>query len=168
MIVVTAEQDVSDLSELWLELQVPQERAERIRPGMRVAVSNAGRTMLGEVLLIGRVANEASQSVLVRARIDDEGGVLRAGQVLSARVLDYGVDGSGVLAVPSAAIVRTDGRAYVFGSHTGEVMAMPVEVLGEDGTRTYIRGDLGTGLRVAVGGAATLKSVWLSAQDQGE
>jgi membrane fusion protein, heavy metal efflux system len=159
---------IADLSELWLELQVPQERAERIRPGMRVAVSNAGRTMLGEVLLIGRVANEASQSVLVRARIDDEGGALRAGQVLSARVLDYGVDGSGVLAVPSAAIVRTDGRTYVFGSHTGEVMAMPVEVLGEDGTRTYIRGDLGTGLRVAVGGAATLKSVWLSAQDQGE
>lgn len=159
---------IADLSELWLELQVPQERAERIRPGMRVAVSTAGRRLLGEVSLVGRVANESSQSVLVRARIDDEGGVLRPGQVLSARVLEYGVDGSGVLAVPSAAIVRSDGRAYVFGSHAGDVTALPVEVLGEDGTRTYIRGDLGTGLRVAVGGAATLKSVWLSAQDEGE
>jgi membrane fusion protein, heavy metal efflux system len=159
---------IADLSVLWLEVQVPQERADRIRPGMRVAVSAGGRTILGEVSLVGRVADQASQAVVVRARIDDEDGVLRAGQVLSARIFEAGVDGSGALAVPSAAIVRTDGRAYVFGSQDGRLMVLPVEVLGEDGTRTYIRGDLAAGLRVAIGGIASLKSVWLSALDEGE
>ncbi|MGD8340999.1 MAG: efflux RND transporter periplasmic adaptor subunit [Gammaproteobacteria bacterium] len=159
---------VADLSELWLELRVPQERADRIRPGMRVAVSTADRRLLGEVSLIGRVTDAATQTVLVRARIEDEGGRLRAGQVLAARVLDASIVGSETLAVPSAAIVRSDDGIYVFGTRQGELMIFPVEVLGQDGTRTYIRGDFGTEVRVVIGGTASLKSVWLSAEDEGE
>jgi membrane fusion protein, heavy metal efflux system len=159
---------IADLSMLWLEVQVPQERADRIRPGMRVAASTGGRVIVGEVSLVGRVADRASQAVVVRAGIDDEDGMLRAGQVLSARIFETGIDGSGVLAVPSAAIVRTDGSTYVFGSRDGRLMVLPVEVLAEDGTRTYVRGDLADGVRIAIGGIASLKSVWLSRLDAGE
>jgi cobalt-zinc-cadmium efflux system membrane fusion protein len=159
---------VADLSALWLELRVPQERADRIRPGMRVAVSTAERRMVGQVALVGRVADEATQTILVRARIDDAAAELRAGQVLAARVLDDSAGGSGALAVPSAAIVRTDDGAHVFVSRSGDLTVVPVEVLGEDGTSTYIRANLGPEARVAIGGTASLKSVWLAAGEEGE
>ena len=159
---------IADLSELWLEMRVPQERATRIRPGMTVAVATAAGERFGTVSLIGRVTDDASQTVLVRALIGDADGILRAGQVLAARILDAAAEQNGSLAVPSAAIVRSDGRAHVFASDQGAVSVIPVEVLGEDGARTYIRGDLVSGVRVAVGGTASLKSVWLSAMDEGE
>jgi cobalt-zinc-cadmium efflux system membrane fusion protein len=160
---------IADLSELWLELRVPQERADRIRPGMRIAVATADRSLSGEVMMMGRVADEATQTVLVRGYIDDEGGVLRAGQVLSARILGDGLDGSGVIAVPNSAVIRNDGSAFVFGSRGGgQIAVLPVEVLGDDGTFTYARGDFDSKVRIAVEGAAALKSVWLSAGEEGE
>lgn len=159
---------IADLSELWLELRVPQERSGQIQPGMRIAVNAADRLLTGTVSMIGRVTDESSQTVMVRGRIDDGDNALRAGQVLSARILTSAGDESNVVAVPNAAIVRKDGQTHVFRVRDGGIAAVPVEVIGEDGTLTYINGDLGSADRTATGGVATLKYVWLAAEGEGE
>jgi cobalt-zinc-cadmium efflux system membrane fusion protein len=159
---------LADLSSLWLELHVPQEASDRIRPGMRVLASVAGRIIDGEISHIGRVADAASQTVLVRARVENEDLILRVGQFLAARVLALDVEGGNALAVPTAAIVRVDGEACVFGGRDGEIAALPVDILAEDGINTYVNGNLGSGVEVAVAGIAALKSVWVSAQVGGE
>jgi len=159
---------IADLSQLWLEIHVPQERADRIEAGMRVRASSPDRIVDAVVSSIGRVADAASQTVMVRAGLGNDDLALRVGQMLRASVLDSRIDGEAALVVPSAAIVRLDGTAWVFGNSEGEIAAIPVEILGEDGINTYIRGDFGSRLSVAVDGVAGLKSVWVASESQGE
>ena len=70
--------------------------------------------------------------------------------------------------MPSGAIVRVDDVAYVFGGSEDRLAALAVEIIAEDGISTYVRADLGAGVKVAVDGIAALKSVWLSNQAAGE
>jgi len=159
---------LADLSRLWLEVHVPQERAVAIEPGMRVVATSASRTFAAEVVQVGRVVDAASQTVVVRAGIDNTGLVLRAGQFIPARVLDTTSEGTAALAVPNAAIVRLDGDAFVFVAANADVSAWPIEIIAEDGINTYIRGSFDADTRIAVGGVAALKSVWMAAMDGGE
>jgi cobalt-zinc-cadmium efflux system membrane fusion protein len=159
---------VADLSELWLELHVPQERSERIKPGMRVVTTTADRIIEGEVLNIGRVADSSSQTVLVRAAIANEDLALRVGQYLPARILDANDQRDAALAVPTAAIVRVDGNTYVFGRRNDEIAALPVQIIAEDGTNTYIHSEFDAETEIAIAGVAVLKSVWVSAGEEGE
>lgn len=159
---------VADLSELWLELHVPQESSDRIEPGMRVVASIADRVIEGRVQLVGRVANAASQTILVRASVDNDDLRLRAGQFVTARVLGDSAPIGTVFAVPSSAIVRIDGTPYLFGESGGDIAPVAAEILGEDGVHTYVQGDFQPGFRVATSGVASLKSVWVSAQEEAE
>jgi membrane fusion protein, heavy metal efflux system len=159
---------LADLSELWLELHVPQERSARIEPGMRVIASREGRTIEGRVRLVGRIANAANQTVLVRASVDNDDLALRPGQFVTARVLGVSTDDGTALAVPTGAIVRINGVAHLFGQHGADMVAVPIVIFGEDGVHTYVQGDLAPGVPIAVSGVAALKSVLVSAEAEGE
>jgi len=158
---------VADLSRLWLEVHVPQERAARIVAGMRVTASTANRTLDADVTHVGQVLDGASQTVVVRADVDNHDQALRAGQFLPARILAVSNEPMSALAVPSAAIVRVDGDAFVFVRRNDEVGALLVEILGEDSASTYIRASLEPGVEVVVEGVAALKSVWVAGQAEG-
>lgn len=158
---------VADLSKLWLEVHVPQERAERIAPRMRVVASIAHRSLAADVTHVGRILDSSSQTVLVRASIDNADLALRPGQFLPARIFDVNNEKTSV-AVPSAAIVRIDGNTFVFGRRNDEVGAFAVEILGEDGTNAYVRASFDSRIEVVVAGVAALKSVWMAGQAQGE
>lgn len=159
---------VADLSKLWLEIRVPQEQAANVAPTMRVVAAAAAGGVDAEVTLVSSVVDESSQTVLVRASVQNARMTLRVGQLLPARIFDAPLDGRPVMAVPSSAIVRLDGRAYVFSHEGGRVAASAVEILAEDGLMTYLSAGLDAGRKVAVAGVAALKSAWLSAQDGGE
>jgi cobalt-zinc-cadmium efflux system membrane fusion protein len=159
---------VADLSRLWLQIRVPQEQAANVAPKMQVVAAAAGGAVDGEVRLVSSVVDESSQTVLVRASVENARMTLRVGQFLPARVFDAPRDGRPVVAVPSSAIVRVDGLAYVFCHDGGRVAAAAVEILAEDGLLTYLSAGLDAGREVAVAGVAALKSVWISAQDGGE
>jgi cobalt-zinc-cadmium efflux system membrane fusion protein len=157
---------VADLAELWLEIHVPQEQAQRVEPGMRVVGLAGGRQVEATVTHVGRVVDPASQTVMVRASFANESRVLRAGQFLTTRVLDAG-QGPSVLAVPTAAIVRVDDGAYVFVRQSDGIAPIAAEILADGGTRAYVRG-LESGMAIAVTGVAALKSVWMAGEAEGE
>jgi multidrug efflux pump subunit AcrA (membrane-fusion protein) len=156
---------VADLSELWLELRVPQESAARIVPGMLVAAESAGGTVNGTITTIGGVVDATTQTVLVRGVVNNARATLRAGQFLNARVLarPEGV----VYALPGAAVTRHEGESLVFVRSGGAVVAQRVGLVADDGERVYIARGLAPGAVVAVDGISALKSLWLSAADEG-
>jgi cobalt-zinc-cadmium efflux system membrane fusion protein len=156
---------LADLSELWLELRVPQESAARIVPGMLVAADSAGGTVNGTITTIGGVVDATTQTVLVRAVVDNARATLRAGQFLNAHVLAR-PEGA-VYALPGAAVTRHQGESLVFVRSGGEVKAQPVGVVADDGERVYISRGLSAGSVVAVDGISALKSLWLSAAEEG-
>jgi RND family efflux transporter MFP subunit len=68
---------IADLGELWLELNVSQERAARIVPGMLASAVAGGVAVNGTITTIGGVVDAVTQTVLVRAVVDNKGGMLR-------------------------------------------------------------------------------------------
>lgn len=155
---------IADLRELWLEVRVPQERAAQIEAGASVTVSVGGREISGPVTTVAGIVDAATQTVLVRARVDNVGGVLRAGQMLSARIHAQAPAG-GALALPAAAVSRSGADAVVFVRSGGNVVVRRVEVLAEDGARVVVSG-LPPEARVARTGVAALKGLWVAAEDE--
>ncbi|HVY67119.1 MAG TPA: efflux RND transporter periplasmic adaptor subunit, partial [Gammaproteobacteria bacterium] len=157
---------VADLSKLWLELRVPQESAAKVTPGMQVSVTSAGQTITGTVTTVGGVVDMATQTVLVRGAVENTAGVLRAGQVLTARVLARPAGGV-AYAVPAAAVTRNGSEAIVFLRRANGMVAQRIDVLADDGTRVYVAAGIAPDAVVAVGGVGALKALWLSAEREG-
>jgi RND family efflux transporter MFP subunit len=157
---------VADLRELWLIVRLPQESAARVKAGMRLAVTPAGgHEITGTVTAVGGVVDPATQTVLVRGTVANVGGTLRAGQFLTARIdAEAAAD---AFAVPVAAVTREGGDALVFVRAGGNVEVCRVEVIGDDGMRVYIAGNVDVAARIAVGGVSALKALWLSAAVEG-
>jgi cobalt-zinc-cadmium efflux system membrane fusion protein len=156
---------LADLSELWLELRVPQETAGHVEPGMLVTATSAGKTVSGTVTAVGGVVDATTQTVLVRAAVDNTGSVLRAGQFLNARVLAR-AEGA-IYALPGAAVTRHEGESLVFVRRGGELVAQPVRLVADDGERVYVASGLARDELVAVDGVSALKSLWLGAAEEG-
>ncbi len=121
---------LADLSELWLEARVPQQRADAVTTGMRLVVDVRGETIGGEIFQVGRTVDAATQTVLARARVDNPSADLRAGQVVPARVL-AGSGSAGTLAVPRSALARIDGETFVFARAPEGARAVSVTIVGE-------------------------------------
>jgi cobalt-zinc-cadmium efflux system membrane fusion protein len=157
---------VADLRELWLEARLPQERAAQVTLGMSIVVlppAHGERT--GTVTAVGGAVDAATQTVLVRAAIDNADGALRAGQVLTARLRASAA--SGVWAVPVAALTRQGNETLVFVRDGAEMLVRSVTVVGEDGARAYVDGGVDASRRIAVAGVSALKALWLTAADEG-
>jgi RND family efflux transporter MFP subunit len=157
---------IADLSKLWLELRVPQESAARVSPGMLVGVTVAGKQVSGAVMTVGGGVDSATQTVLVRAAVDNAQRVLRAGQFLTARLLERPAGGV-AYAVPAGAVTRNGGDVLVFVRSAKGVVAQRIEVLGDDGARVYVAGGIAADTVVAVDGISALKALWLSADREG-
>ena len=159
---------VADVTTLWLEVYVPQERAERIGAGMRVAVSARGQEIEATVTHVGQLVDRASQTVLIRAVVDNDALLLRAGQFLPARVLAPASSTRPVFAVPNPAIVRDGNDPLVFVRTDGGFEVQAIEILADDGVSTYVNSGIEERSQVAVDGVAALKSIWLETRTDAE
>ena len=158
---------IADLSNLWLELRLPQESAARVAPGMLVSVATAGQTITGNITTVGGVVDSATQTVLVRASVENTQRVLRAGQFLTARVLARPAGGGVAYAVPVGAVTRNGGDVLLFVRTGNGVVAQRIEVLADDGKRVYLAGGIDADTVVALEGIGALKALWLAAAQEG-
>lgn len=142
--------------DLLVELQAGRAEAERIAPGDSVRVPGCDKP--GRVVATGAQVNLANQAVAVRASIPGSSTCLRPNQHVEAE-LTLAASG-GARSVPAAALVRQQGRDYVFLRAAGGAQAVEVKVLGRQGERVVLQADLPAGARVAVKGTAVLKGIW--------
>ena len=156
---------VADLRTLWLELHLSQESAAKVAPGMLAAVNLGDVELTAPITTVSRVVDPATQTVLVRAAVDNGAGLLRAGQFVRASVL--APSERVTYALPAGAVTRSGEAAFVFVREPNGFAARRIEVLAEDGARIYVTAGIDGGARVAVEGISALKSLWLAMQESG-
>jgi len=160
---------LADLSTLWLEINVPQEKLAAVRPGMKVAVEGCVIGLPAVVTTIGRSINPATQAIMVRATLTEEQHGLKPGQFVSARIVSDSSDSSTgpVWIVPAAGVTRVDDNHYVFVRTTNGFDVTEVQVLSADSNNVYLSADVSTDMDIAVSGVSTLKALWSAQREPG-
>jgi cobalt-zinc-cadmium efflux system membrane fusion protein len=157
---------VADLQQLWLEVHLPQERADAVSVGMRIEVESRGEAVGADIFHVGQVVAPDTQTVLIRGTVDNSRGLLRSGQVLPARIMATRA-GNQAMAVRAASVVRLNGQTHVFARRANGFVLLAVTVLGEDDEHAYLAPEQGVDDRteIAVKGVSGLKSLLMSIQE---
>ncbi len=145
---------VANLKQLWLDISLPQQRAQEISVGDRVSI--LGSDMNAYIVLLGQNVNETTQTVLARAVIVGNNHQLRAGQVLSVKISKK--NDATMYQVPSAALVKLDGMSTVFVKTSAGFMAKTVQVLGKNSQNWIVSGALKETDTIALKGTVALKA----------
>lgn len=148
---------IATLDRLWLELQATREQARRISSGDRVTVE--GCPDPGQVIATSLRLDDHSQTVTVRAELPGSAQCLAPNQNVEA-ALSPRAHATGLLRVPESALIRQDGRDYVFLREPGGVRAVEVQVERRAGGSAQISGALQPGNEIATTGLAALKGQW--------
>ncbi|MGY6214646.1 efflux RND transporter periplasmic adaptor subunit [Methylolobus aquaticus] len=148
---------VANLDELWLEISVPQERANEIRIGDRVTLDKP--KLSGRITQVSRNINPNSQSVLVRSVIEKRASGVLAGQNVNVLISHASTDY--IVRLPTAALVNQEGRQYMFVRAPGGFAVRPVAVAGVEARDVVVHEGLKKGDEVVVQGVAALKAAWL-------
>ena len=144
------------LDPLWLEIRLPLDRLQGVAAGVPVSVPCAG--LEATVSRVGRTAEAESQTVLVGAEVAGGEPCLRPGQYVETR-LEVGA-GEGRFRVPEGAVVRNQGKQWVFVRQATGFLPVAVRVHGRREGDAVVSGPLQAGQAVAVSGLAAIKGAW--------
>lgn len=155
--------EVSDLSHLWLEIQVPVAQTRLVEAGLPVKVVGTGVT---GVVMVVETEISGAETVKVRAEVESAGGRLRPGQAVEVSI---GATASArQWRVPAAALVWQVGKPFVFVEVPEGFRAQAVTVLNQSAATAGITGELEGDERIATRGVAALKSIWLGGVEGAE
>lgn len=148
---------IGQLDELWLEIDMPQERLHEARIGDQVTVDAPKAS--ARIIEIGQNVNPQSQSALVRAVVEHGTADLRPGMQLNVQVMHRSTDH--IVRIPLTALFSHEGRHYVFVKLKDGYEAREVAVAGQEAYSAVIHEGLNPGEEVAAQGVAGLKAAWL-------
>lgn len=148
---------IANLSELWLEINIPHERIGRIKEGDQVLVENT--PVSAEITLLGQSVNPENQTILARAIIKDNQSAIRVGQTLNTRVIQT-IEHT-AFKIPNSAIAQNEGKSFIFIRNQDGFKVSPITVIGKQGEDSIISGDFTGDEDIAVKGAVALKANWL-------
>ena len=107
--------NIEDLSQVLVDFRLPERFVARVKTGQTVEVSVdalPGMQFSGRIDALDSVIDANGRSLLVRARLDNPGGVLKSG--LFARTRIVFATRENALLVPEEALVPQGGKQYVF------------------------------------------------------
>ncbi len=107
--------ELSDLSEIWVEMDVYEQDAAIVSLGQSVAMeftSLPGEIVKGEIDFIDPVLNVKSRTLKIRTTIKNSSGKLKPGMIADA-TLDISLEGTS-LVIPRTAIIDTGKRKVVW------------------------------------------------------
>lgn len=148
---------VANVDELWLEINVPQERASEIRIGDQVTLDNP--KLSGKITQVSQSISPNSQSVLVRSIIQKRASGILAGQNVNVLISHASTDY--IVRLPVSALLNQDGQQYMFVRQTGGFAVRKVAVAGVESREVVVHEGLRKGDEVVVQGVAALKAAWL-------
>ena len=148
---------VADLSTVTIAAALSPADAGRVRPGIVVEVTAAGRRARARVTFVSPVLDEATRLVKFIATLDNSGGIWRVGEPVTAAVLLPAV-GDRSVAVPSTAVQSIGNRTIVFVRTATGFAAAPVTIGRRDGDRVIVTAGLTGRERIATTNSFTLKA----------
>jgi membrane fusion protein (multidrug efflux system) len=107
--------NIEDLSSVWVDFRLHERFMARIKPGQGVQVTLdalPGRQYVGRIDALDSLLDANGRSVLVRAKLANTGGELRAGMYARSRVV-FDVR-EGALVVPEEALVPIGEKQYLY------------------------------------------------------
>jgi membrane fusion protein, heavy metal efflux system len=143
------------LSPLWAEIAIPASNIRAIRAGAKVEVE--GYATPGKVVLVSETTDAATQTILVRAEIPNN-GELHAGQTAAARI-SFVSAGESAWEIPYSGLVRRGEQTSVFVAIDGGFRLVPVTLLAEDQDHVVISGPISDKDEVAIGGISALRGI---------
>jgi Cu(I)/Ag(I) efflux system membrane fusion protein len=151
---------IVDLSTVWVNAEVPETQASRLRPGAPVKAGVAaypGETFDGRVGAILPEVNAATRTLRARIELKNPDGRLKPG--MYATLQFAGQRRKEAVLVPTEAVIRTGTRDVVIVAlGDGKFRAAPVEVGAEAGGQSEIRRGLRPGERVVLSGQFLIDS----------
>ncbi|MDP3008088.1 MAG: efflux RND transporter periplasmic adaptor subunit [Methylococcales bacterium] len=148
---------VANLNELWLEINIPQERVGSLKVGDTVQIENTD--ISAKISLLGQSVNAENQTVLARAIIQGKQSTIRAGQRINTQIVQD--SDTPIFHVPNTAIAQNEGKSYVFVRNKEGFAVTPIVVIGKQGEESIISGELSADNDIAIQGAGALKANWL-------
>jgi multidrug efflux pump subunit AcrA (membrane-fusion protein) len=107
--------ELSDLSDVWVEMDVYEQDSALVKLAQRVELEFTalpGENVQGEIDFVNPVLNQTSRTLKVRATIKNNSGKLKPGMIANA-VLNIDIEGK-PLVVPRSAIIDTGKRKVVW------------------------------------------------------
>lgn len=150
---------IADLSAVWITSDVPETSIRLVKPGEPVRIELAaypGETFRGRVALIGDIVDPDSRTVKVRAEMPNPGARLKPdmfGNIQLSEQTELRPT------VPAAAVISTEGRAYVWretAKGTFEKVTVSTGIQVAD--RVAILSGLNAGDRVVIDGVMLLSA----------
>lgn len=154
---------IADLTTLWLEIRVSEQQSRRVSEGMQIALSTPDERLFADVFHVGPVVDEASQTVMIRAAVNNERLSLRPGRFLTVRIVATASGAEPTYVTPASAVFSEGGKTFIFVRSANGVTAQPVRLLSEDGGDRYIASPARLDAPIVTAGVAALKSLWLEA-----
>ncbi|CCE06763.1 putative cation efflux membrane fusion protein (CusB-like) [Bradyrhizobium sp. STM 3843] len=148
---------LAQLSPLWVEIAIPAANIRAIRVGAKVDVE--GYPTPGQVVLVSETADPATQTVLVRAEVSNN-GELRPGQMAQARI-GFTSSTERAWQLPYGAVFRRGEQASVFVATEAGFRLVPVTLLEEDQEHVVVSGAISDKDDIAVSGISALRGVLL-------
>ena len=147
---------IANLSELWLDIQIPADRAGEWSKDQTITI--VGSSLTAKPLSVSAQVSE-SQTVTLRARVGAGEAEFSPGEFVQVQVPF--ANSAGTWAVPIAAVVRHDGNPYVFVRTPAGFSARPVTVVASAAQSTSVEGAFKPGDEIAVTSVIALKAAWL-------
>src|SRR5438477_673100 len=145
---------LNGLSTVWVNAEVPEVAAARVRPGNPVEARTpavSGAVFKGKVSAILPEVNPATRTIKARIELANPGGQLIPG--MFATISFAPVARNDVLLVPSEAVIQTGKRSVVVVAQgDGKFASVDVEVGLDSNGQTEIRKGLQAGQKVVVSG----------------
>ncbi|CCD90249.1 putative cation efflux membrane fusion protein (CusB-like) [Bradyrhizobium sp. ORS 285] len=143
------------LSPLWAEIAIPATNISAIKTGARVDID--GYATPGRVILVSETTDAATQTILVRAEIPNN-GELHSGQTAAARI-GFISAGESAWEIPYSGLVRRGEQASIFVATEGGFRQVAVTLLAEDQDHVVVSGPITDKDEVAVGGISALRGI---------
>lgn len=147
---------VADLSQLWLDIQIPADRASDWSKDQTITI--VGSELTAEPLSVSSQVSE-SQTVTLRAQVSQGEVEFSPGEFVQAQVPF--ANSAGTWALPITAVVRQDDIPYVFVRTEAGFAARPVTVVASAAQLMSVEGALNPGDEIAVTNVIALKAAWL-------
>ncbi|MGE5649382.1 MAG: efflux RND transporter periplasmic adaptor subunit [Bacillota bacterium] len=151
---------INGLDTVWVNAEVPENAASRLRPGMEIEARSAA---LPQTLFKGRIGailpdvNPATRTLKARVELANTGGQLVPGMFVTVGFAPAA--GEEVLLVPAEAVIRTGRRDVVIvAQDDGKFAPVDVETGAEANGQTEIRKGLDAGQKVVVSGQFLIDS----------
>ncbi|MBC86469.1 MAG: efflux transporter periplasmic adaptor subunit [Bdellovibrionaceae bacterium] len=113
--------ELSDLADVWVEMDVYEHDSSLIKIGQKVDLEFTaipGEKLVGEIDFVNPVLDQKSRTLKVRATIENASGKLKPGMIANA-VLNVDIEGM-PLVVPRTAVIDTGKRKVVWVKVSGK------------------------------------------------